>query len=245
MTLPDLIGSPIVHQAVRNALEASLPDRSQELTRKLAALVLKATNALIDAHVGTRYPRLAKELQNETEAFVREQQAQADEFLKSLIEAETENIQTLNHYYEATISKARAAMQPPPPNTSPSAPAATDLSDITQEFLARAIQASLHGQSNDQYSVCNLQLICHVYTKVVVKAFADGAWKQARMRLYVQLQRGLYGRMMSRLGGEGSEDLLAHLMQEDPAVATRRARLNISLQRFTQHLPKLEKCCRC
>jgi hypothetical protein len=83
-----------------------------------------------------------------------------------------------------------------------------------------------------------------VHQQVVVKAFADTAWKQARIRLCVQLQRDLYGRMMARLGGEGSEDLLQHLMQEDPAVATRRARLSLSLQRFTHHLPKLEKCCR-
>lgn len=125
--------------------------------------------------MGKGYPRLAKELQSETEAFVLEQRAQADAFLKSLIEAEVENIQTLNHYYEATISKARTAMRPAPPITrpfgsaapaAPAAPAAADLSDINPEFLNRAIVASQHGQSNDQYSVCNLQLICHVYTKV-------------------------------------------------------------------------------
>lgn len=213
----------------------------------LAVLVLRATDTLILNHVGPHYPRLAEELKEEAGRFMQEQQAQADAILTSLIEAEQENMQTLNAYFDAAIGKVRAdirevaSSQAQPAGPAP-VRALTDLNDCSAEFLNCAARASRAGVPSEDVVVTNLQLICHVYVKIVLKAFVDTAWKQARMLLCIRFQRGFYDRMIRRLADEENTQHLAYLMEEDPDVARRRAQIKLSLQRITEHLPKLESC---
>jgi hypothetical protein len=249
VTLPDLTGSPIVRRAVHLAVETSFPHRSKQLTRSLSLLMSKALKALVDEQVGPYYPNLSDELKAETDKYITQQREAADAVLADLIEAEKESVQTLNSYYGTMLSKARADMQLIAAGASQrdqfkASRKASDLNDCSVDFLERAAKAQQQGQSNDEHAVCELQLICHAYVKVVRKSFVDTAYKQARMHLGFRLQQGLYDRMLIQLGGEGSEDLLGYLMAEDPAVALRRAQINISLERFLEHLPKLEGCCR-
>jgi hypothetical protein len=129
----------------------------------------------------------------------------------------------------------------------------------------------LVGQSNEAQVVLDLQLSLASYSKVswcltlgrsvsqrppaqevtdegqpqvVRKAFVDSASKLARFLLIECFQDSFVETVVKRLTHQGSDlQHLVMLMQEDPDVAARRARLRTRLERFQQHLPKIQAEC--
>ena len=95
------------------------------------------------------------------------------------------------------------------------------------------------GKSNSKQALIDMQISLYAYCKVVRKAFTDEAYKVARLVLVKHFQEGIGDAIRKRMidGGVGR---LVGLMQEDPAVAEERARVQLRLERCKKHLPKLE-----
>ncbi|KAJ7294545.1 hypothetical protein O6H91_Y251600 [Diphasiastrum complanatum] len=228
VSLPNFLPHAVLHQLVKNEINkiSAICYKLVKDSYAYASEVVMAVNRLFFEG----YKHMSAFFRGQAIDSLRKSEKESTDFVARMLKKEREIIFTTNDYYLDTLDKIRFSLE----NAKRSSNYNTTV-EIDKEKTLRLNE--LHGKSQDYHEAWRMKASVAAYWKVLQKRLADEIPLEIRFALQTTITQVINEQIARKVWSGNVE--LKDLMQQDPAIVQKRARLEHSIDTLESSLSLL------